>query len=129
MEFGSESPYAKTKCPRYFPGGAGCIARRVDAGRRAGPRAHRVNASSTYKGDSDFTHRHAVSPPSSYLLAVAAEQLRLAGKGPAYSALYPDCIPTGVFHDPVFNSENSWNMAANDGWATGHAMGPLTPAL
>ena len=75
-----------------------------------------------------------MSPPASYLITVTTEQLRLAGKEPtrgwpAYSALHPDSKPTEVIHDPVFNRENFWNKAANDGCVAGYAMDRLAAAL
>ena len=66
-----------------------------------GPKAPRADASSRSKGDQEFPSRHAASPPASYLVAVAAERVRLAGGEPARgwpscSALEPDGNYAGV---------------------------------
>ena len=46
------------------------------------PSAHRVDVSSLARGDSEFPRGHAVSPPALYMITVATEQSRLAGRSP-----------------------------------------------
>ena len=121
MDFSSESPYARTKCPRRIPDGAG-------------PRGTSRGCILDLKGGVGVLQSScSAPPPASQLIAVTTEQLRSAEKEPArgrpaYSAMCPDGNPTEVIRDPVFNPNNFWNVAANDGWATGITMGPLTTA-
>ena len=75
-----------------------------------------------------------MTPPASYLVTVATEQVKSAGDEPArgwpaYSPLYPEGAAAEVIRDPVFNSENFRDLAADYGWVAGAAMDPLTAAL
>ena len=42
---------------------------------------------------------------------------------------FPEGNSEEVIRDPVFNSENFWNVAADFGWVAGTATDPLTSAL
>ena len=93
-----------------------------------------MDASSTSKRDLEFSNRHACPPPASYLTPAATDKLRLVGREPirgwpAYPVLVPDGNPTEVIRDPVFNPENFWNAAGNDGWATGNETDLRVTAL
>ena len=98
------------------------------------PKTPRVETSSDSKGDPEFPNRRAASPPASFLITVATEQVQLAGKDPSRgwpprSLLYPEGNPTGVSNDPELNPENFRQRAANDGWVAGAATDPLAAAL
>ena len=93
-----------------------------------------MKTSSGLKGDQDSPNRHAASRPTSYLITVAAEQVRLAGRErnrgwPSNSAPHPEGNPTEVNHDPVCNPKKFWPKAADEGWVTGTAMDPLATAV
>ena len=46
------------------------------------PKARRADAPPFSRGDLEFPHRHAMSPPASYLITVTTKQLELAGNEP-----------------------------------------------
>ena len=46
------------------------------------PKAHRVDSSSTSRGDQGFPSRHAMASPASCLVTVSTEQVQLAGREP-----------------------------------------------
>ena len=64
-------------------------------------KAPRVGALSYSRGDLEFPYRHAMLPPASYLISLAAEQFRLAGNEfasgwPTFSVLFPGGSPEEV---------------------------------
>ena len=97
------------------------------------PKAPRVGDASVSEGDQEFPNHPAAPPPASYLITVTTERVQLAEREPArgwpsYSALYPDGNPAEVIHGPGLKPKNFRNKAANEGWVTGTAMGPLAIA-